>query len=40
VLITGFDGKPTNRVITESEFKPFSPIIPIGTHPGTKAGQS
>ncbi len=35
VSSTSFVGKPTNEVMTESEFKPFIPIIPIGTHPGT-----
>jgi hypothetical protein len=34
VLITGFDGKPLNEVMAESEFKRIIPIIPTGTHPG------
>ena len=35
VLITGFDGKPLNEVMAESEFKRIIPFIPTATHPGT-----
>lgn len=35
VLITGFDGKPLNEVMAESEFKRVIPIFPTATHPGT-----
>jgi hypothetical protein len=35
VLITGFDGKPLNEVMAESEFKRIISIIPTATHPGT-----
>jgi hypothetical protein len=35
VLITGFDGKPLNEVMAESEFKRIIPISPTATHPGT-----
>ena len=35
VLITGFDGKPLNEVMAESEFNRIIPIIPTSSHPGT-----
>jgi hypothetical protein len=35
VLITGFDGKPLNEVMAESEFKRIIPISPTAIHSGT-----